>query len=130
MAQVRRRPGDLEREILACLAVHDEPMTPAEVQAELPGDLAYTTVMTTLSRMHAKRALNREQRGRGYVYVLLATPDAAQASMTAFHMQRLLDGEDDRAGVLAQFVANLDADDEQLLDGLLRDAKRTRRRPR
>ena len=64
--------------------------------------------MTTLSRMHAKRALTREARGRGYVYALPDTPDTAQASMTAFQMQRLLDSESDRAGVLAQFVANLD----------------------
>lgn len=115
-----RSPGALEREILACLAAHAEPMTPGEVQADLPGDLAYTTVMTTLARMHAKRALSREARGRAFAYALPDTPDTAQASMTAFHMQRLLDAEDDRASVLAQFVAHLGPDDEHLLQELLR----------
>ena len=116
-----RSRGDLEREILACLAARREPMTVVEVQADLADDLAYTTVMTTLSRMHAKRALEREQRGRAYAYTLPATVDAARASMAAFQMQRLLDGENDRAGVLAQFVAHLDPQDEELLARLLRD---------
>ena len=80
--------------------------------------------MTTLTRMHAKRALTREARGRAFVYALPGSADAAQASMTAFHMQRLLDGESDRASVLAQFVANLEAGDEQLLQQLLNDTDR------
>ncbi len=117
----RRESGALEREILACLAASDAPMSPSEVQAELGGELAYTTVMTTLTRMHAKRALTREPRGRAFVYALPGSADAAQASMIAFHMQRLLDGETDRASVLAQFVANLEAGDEQLLQQLLND---------
>jgi predicted transcriptional regulator len=122
----RRESGALEREILACLAAHAEPMSPGEVLTELTGNLAYTTVMTTLARMHAKRALVRELRGRGYVYSLPDTADAAQASMTAFHMQRLLDGEHDRAGVLAQFVAHLEPDDERTLTELLRSMKNRR----
>lgn len=122
----RREPGALERDILACLAAHDEPMTPSEVQSEVPGRLAYTTVMTTLARMHGKRALTRELRGRGYVYALRDSADTARASMTAFHMQRLLDSESDRAGVLTQFVANLEAADEQMLQQLLHDAERPR----
>jgi predicted transcriptional regulator len=123
----RREPGALEREVLACLAASAEPMSPSEVQAELGGGLAYTTVMTTLARMHAKRALTRSQRGRGYVYSLPDGPDTAQASMAAYQMQRLLDNETDRAVVLAQFVANLDADDERMLQQLLRDTKRHRK---
>lgn len=123
----RREPGELEREILACLAANDAPMTPSEVQAEVPGRLAYTTVMTTLTRMHGKRALTRELRGRGYAYALVNDPATAHASMTAFQMQRLLDGESDRAGVLLQFVAHLEADDERMLQHLLRNTDRSRR---
>jgi predicted transcriptional regulator len=119
----RRSPGELEQEILACLAAGDGPMSPGDVQAELPGDLAYTTVMTTLSRMHGKRALSRQQRGRGYVYALPDDAGTARASMAAFHMQRLLDHEDDRAGVLTQFVAHLEAEDEALLQHLLQRGK-------
>lgn len=124
-----RKRGALEREILACLAAHGDAMTPGEVQAELPDDLAYTTVMTTLTRMFAKHALEREPRGRAYAYSLPADADTARASMAAYHMQRLLEAEDDRAGVLAQFVAQLEPGDEQLLQDLLdRPAPPRRRR--
>jgi predicted transcriptional regulator len=124
---MRREAGALERDVLACLAAHGEPLSPAEVQTELAGDLAYTTVMTTLSRLHAKRALVRTARGRGYVYSLPDTTDTAHASMAAFHMQRLLDGQSDRAGVLAQFVANLRDGDEELLEQVMRQTRQGKR---
>ena len=54
----------------------------------------------------------------------------AQASMTAYQMQRLLDNESDHAVVLAQFVANLGTDDERMLQQLVQDTKRKRPRRR
>ena len=117
-----RPRGGLEREVLACLAAAGRPLAPAEVQAELGGGLAYTTVMTTLSRLHAKGALSRQPAGRGYAYELPGGPDAAQASMTAHRMLQLLDKGGDRAGVLSRFVADLRPEDEALLTDLLADA--------
>jgi predicted transcriptional regulator len=116
-----RPRGGLEREVLACLAAAGRPMAPAEVQAELGGGLAYTTVMTTLSRLHAKGAVSREPAGRGYAYTLRGSPGAAQASMTAHRMLKLLEADDDRAHVLSRFVADLSPADERLLAGLLGD---------
>jgi predicted transcriptional regulator len=116
----RGRPrGALEREVLGCLAAAGQPLSPGEVRAELGGDLAYTTVMTTLSRLHAKGALTRQRAGRGYAYGLPGGPDAAQASMTAHRMLALLDSGEDRAGVLSRFVADLRPEDEELLNDLL-----------
>jgi predicted transcriptional regulator len=112
-----RRRGGLEQEVLACLAAGGRPLTVAEVQAELGGELAYTTVLTSLSRLHAKGALSREPAGRGYAYGL---PADADASVTARRMTRLLDSREDRAGVLARFVADLTPEDEQLLTRLLK----------
>jgi predicted transcriptional regulator len=114
-----RRRGALEHEVLACLAAAGRPMTANEVLAEIGRDLAYTTVMTTLARLHAKHAVSRQPIGRAYAYSVPADPAAAQASVTAFQMQRLLDGGTDRAGVLARFVADLSRDDERLLIQLL-----------
>ena len=121
MAGSRRgRPrGALERDVLACLAAAGRALSPGEVRAELGGDLAYTTVMTTLSRLHAKGAISRQAVGRGYQYELPGGPDAAQASMTAHRMLRLLDAGADRAGVLSRFVADLRPEDEELLTNLL-----------
>ena len=122
----RARPrGALEREVLACLAAAGEPLAPGEVLAGL-GDsrLAYTTVTTTLSRLHGKGAVTREPAGRGYVYALRGgTGDDAQASMTARRMLKLLEGRPDRASVLSQFIADLSPADEQLLTGLLADGR-------
>lgn len=114
-----RSRGALEQEILACLAAAGRPLTPSEVLADLGGDLAYTTVMTTLSRLHQKHALAREQVGRAYAYSLAGGPAAAHASVTAFQMRRLLDRDHDRAGVLTRFVADLTPADEHLLTELL-----------
>lgn len=114
-----RSRGALEQEVLACLAAAGRPLTPSEVLADMGADLAYTTVMTTLTRLHRKRALAREQVGRAYAYSLPGGPAAAQASVIAFQMRRLLDRDDDRAGVLARFLAELTPDDERLLTELL-----------
>jgi predicted transcriptional regulator len=93
-------------------------MTAAEVQAELGSELAYTTIMTTLARLHAKHALTRLADGRAYRYALAGGPKGAAASVTAHRMVNLLDGSD-RAEVLSRFVAELDPDDEALLTQVL-----------
>jgi predicted transcriptional regulator len=129
--ETQGRPrGALEREILACLAAASRPLSPAEVRAGLDDQLAYTTVMTTLSRLHAKGAISREPAGRGYAYALRGGPEQAQASMTAHRMLKLLEGGTDRAGVLSRFVADLRPEDEHLLNDLLNDATRPSPDPR
>jgi predicted transcriptional regulator len=115
---VARRPsGGLEQDVLAVLAAAGAPLTPAEVQAELPDGLAYTTVMTSLARLHEKGAVTRERHGRAYAYRWAAD----QASVTARQMRRLLDRDEDRSAVLARFVAELGFDDGRLLGELLTD---------
>jgi predicted transcriptional regulator len=117
--QPARSRGALEREIIALLAAAGRPVTPADVRAELPGDLAYTTVMTTLSRLHAKGAIERTQQGRAYAYSLTGGAATARANVTAHQMLKLLDRDSDRAAVLARFVDDLQPEDEALLADLL-----------
>jgi predicted transcriptional regulator len=114
----RRERGDLENEVLAALAAAGRPLTPGEVLAALDRDLAYTTVMTTLSRLHAKDAVTRERSGRAYAY---APADTATAA--ARRMRRLLDGGDDRTVVLARFLDELDPADVPVLQRLLARAE-------
>jgi predicted transcriptional regulator len=78
--------------------------------------------MTTLSRLYAKRALDRSAVGRAYEYSLVGGTQGARSNMTAHHMLKLLDEESDRAGVLTRFVAELKPEDEQLLAELLERA--------
>jgi len=116
-----RARGALERDVLACLAAAGRPMTTAEVQAGLHGRLAYTTVLTTLTRLHAKGVLTRQPAGRAFAYGLAAEMDEIPASLTARGMRRLLDSGPDRASVLASFVADLSPEDERILSGLLEE---------
>lgn len=129
-----RARGTLEHEVLMCLAAAGRPLTAAEVQAEI-GGLAYTTIMTTLVRLHTKGALDRSRQGRAFEYSMVGDTKRAQSNMAAHQMLRLLDDDADRAGVLTRFVAELKPEDERLLTELLErtsaasgpDARRTER---
>ncbi|MFD7662381.1 BlaI/MecI/CopY family transcriptional regulator [Streptomyces sp. NPDC059788] len=114
----RRGQGELEAQVLAVLHRAPGPATAAWVQDHLGDDLAYTTVMTILSRLHAKKAVTRERVGRSYAW----TPAADEAGLAALRMRRVLDSESDRDAVLASFVSALSAQDERLLRTLLERA--------
>jgi len=90
-------------------------MTPASVQGDLGGGLAYTTVLTALVRLHEKGVVERERMGRGYAY----RPVLDRPGITAAEMRRLLDADEDREAVLASFVGSLSADEERALRELL-----------
>ncbi len=81
--------------------------------------LAYTTVMTVLSRLHEKGLLVRDRRGRGYDYA----PRYSEAGLVAHLSEREVQGLLDRYGevALAQFAAAVDRADQGLL-ARLRDA--------
>lgn len=117
-ADRRRERGDLENEVLAALVTAGRPATPGEVLQLLERPLAYTTVMTTLSRLHEKGAVTRERAGRAYAYVT-----ADSATVTARRMRRVLDGGEDRTVVLARFLDELDPRDVPVLQRLLAEAE-------
>ncbi|MFF5088089.1 BlaI/MecI/CopY family transcriptional regulator [Streptomyces niveus] len=111
----RRGQGELEAQVLAVLRQAPGPVNAGWVLDRLGGDLAYTTVMTILTRLQAKRAVTRERVGRFFEWC--ATSD--EAGLAALRMRRVLDAESDREAVLARFVTTLSPDDEQLLRDLL-----------
>lgn len=112
----RRDRGALENEVLGALSTG--PMTPRQVLEHLGGELAYTTVMTTLARLHEKGATTRESTGRTFTYAL-----ADQSNVPARAMRRTLDAAPDRDQVLARFLDELAPDDVPVLRRLLRQAK-------
>ncbi|MER6534638.1 BlaI/MecI/CopY family transcriptional regulator [Streptomyces sp900105755] len=114
-ASGRRARGELESDVLAALWAADGPRTAREVREQLPGGLAYTTVLTILSRLYDKGMLVRHREGRGYAY----EPARDEASHTAQRMHSLLTGGSDRQAVLARFVSELSEQDEHLLHQLL-----------
>ncbi|MEU9171715.1 BlaI/MecI/CopY family transcriptional regulator [Streptomyces sp. NPDC048420] len=114
-ASGRRARGELESEVLAALWAAEGPLTAGQVREALPGDLAYTTVLTILSRLYDKDMLVRHREGRGYAY----EPARDEASHTAQRMHSLLEGGSDREAVLARFVSELSVQDEHVLQQLL-----------
>ena len=114
----RRAAGELEAAVLAVLQGAGAPLSPGEVRERIGGPLAYTTVVTILSRLHAKGVLERHKAGRAYLY----SPVADEPGLAARRMARVLDGETDREAVLARFVSALSDSDEELLRRMLGDS--------
>jgi predicted transcriptional regulator len=111
----RRAAGELEAAALAVLQAAGSALTPGEVRERLGGDLAYTTVVTILSRLYAKGVLTRSRTGRAYAYA----PVADEPGLAARRMRGLLEAEPDREAVLARFVSGMSPADERLLRRML-----------
>jgi predicted transcriptional regulator len=114
----RRAAGELEAAVLAVLQAAGSALAPGEVRDRLGGGLAYTTVVTILSRLHAKGVLERRKAGRSFRYA----PVADEPGLAARRMARVLDAEPDREAVLARFVSSLSGADEELLRRMLGEA--------
>ncbi len=100
---IRRGTGELEEAVLRFVWAMGAPVTPAEVHESVAPDLAYTTVMTVLTRLHQKGRLERERRGRAYAYWALD----GEASHRASQMRDQLSSADNRDAVLSSFVDTL-----------------------
>ena len=116
----RRGQGRLEAEVLAVLREAPGPVSAGWVQERLGGSLAYTTVVTILTRLLRKGTVARQKAGRSFVWS--ATGD--EADLAALRMRRVLDAESDRKAVLARFVTTLSPGEEQVLRELLERAER------
>lgn len=107
--------GPLESEVMDVLWQESQPMPVRAVLTELnqrrDTPLAYTTVMTVLSRLAERGALRRQAAGRGYTY------EAAVGNAAEIAVRQLLDDYGDAA--LASFVDHVDGD-EQLRSRLRR----------
>ena len=107
----RRSDGMLEAEIMAVLWRSDDALTPAEVKALLGEELAYTTVMTVLSRTWKKGLTERVPRGRAFAY----RPVLSETQTASEKMASALDEAADRSSVLAGFVGHLGVNDVKRL---------------
>lgn len=112
----RRPAGALEGEILALLRAAGLPLSPGQVRDRLAGagELSYSTVVTILSRLHAKGLLSRQRDGRAFVYTVVD-----EASLAARRMNQALAVGEDHDAVLTRFVSGLSGRDARLLRQLL-----------
>src|SRR5690349_20277031 len=117
----RSRPfGDLEATLMDLLWRAERPLSVREAMDGLrpERELAYTTVMTVLDNLHRKHWLRRHRDGRAWRYAPALTREAYTAQL----MHEALAVSDDRAGVLARFVEEIDPADAEALAAALREA--------
>lgn len=86
-------------------------------------DIAYTTVMTTLSRLHDKELLTRERDGKRYLYSTRLSREQFLASTA----REVLDGALDGRQALAMLVQKVSDSSASELDELEALIKRRRR---
>lgn len=113
----RRAIGELENQVMTYLWATASSATPAEVHQAVAPELAYTTVMTVLSRLWKKNLLSRERHGRAYAYTTLEPEYAHRADQ----MRSALYDAADSEAVLSSFVESLKDEEMAVLRQLLDD---------
>ncbi len=111
--------GDLETDIMEILWRKNQASV-REVHETLAKErnIAYTTVMTVMSRLAEKGLLRREQQGRAYLYAPTQTRDEFCSETISTVVQGLIGGFGEP--VLSQFVDSVSAQDADQLDELVR----------
>lgn len=131
MADLRGLVGPLEHDVLTALWEAGGDVDVATVRAACNATrtaddaLAYTTIMTVLSRLHDKELVTRARAGRGYRYTPRFDPDELVAHLSAREVDHLLERYGEVA--LARFAEALETADPQLrvrLEALAREADR------
>ncbi|WP_082566966.1 BlaI/MecI/CopY family transcriptional regulator [Janibacter sp. Soil728] len=123
--------GDLEQAIMDVLWADEAGtgLTVREVSDRLTGrDLAYTTVMTVLSRLEVKGVTTRERDGRAWRY----RPASTRESLTAQAMRSPLHdlSSADRQAAILHFLSEASADDLDAVRTAMADVEAKGDRPR
>ena len=116
--------GALELRVLEALWRRGD-ATVRDVCEDFPAS-AYTTLMTTMERLHKKGVLERVKSGRAFVYRATSTRQELESGLISSAIQPLLAG-DSASPVLSCFVDEVSRQDERLLDELERLVREKRR---
>ena len=122
--------GPLEVQVLEAIWRERRPATVKDLQGSFPS-LAYTTLMTTLDRLHTKDVLRRFKVGRAYAYEARFARVEMEVRLAARSVEELLGAARGRRAIeplLSCFVDAVSERDRLLLDDLERllNEKRTR----
>jgi len=100
------------------------PSTVGEVQPELGGDLAYTTVMTMLNVLLRKKKVKRVQEGRAFRYRPIVSRQRATGSAVEDLVQRMFGGSAEALLMTLVETKNLDSKDLERLSRIVAEAER------
>jgi len=117
--------GTLELRVLEALWRRDAEASVRDILPEFP-NAAYTTLMTTLDRLHRKGVLERRKDGRAFLYRPVNSREQMESGLVTRALQPLLQGSDPRP-ILSCFVEEVSRQDERLLDELERLVRAKRR---
>ena len=112
--------GALELRVLDALWQEDTAKSVRDLQPQFPA-VAYTTLMTTLDRLHRKGVLDRARAGRAYVYRPRYTREmlCSQLANEALHAV-FGDRAAEFTPILAFLVDSVSREDRESLDALER----------
>ena len=117
--------GTLELRVLDALWAHGGEASVREVLDAFP-NAAYTTVMTTMERLHRKGVLDRRKDGRAFLYRPVSSRAEMETSLVTRALRPLL--KSGNAPVLSCLVDEVSRHDERLLDELERLVREKRRK--
>ncbi len=120
------RLGPLEARVLDALWTRGAACSVRDLQPEFPA-IAYTTLMTTLDRLHRKGVLSREKQGRAFAYAPVASRDDFRAARAGSTLASMLADPAGAGPLLSFFVDAVSSRDEALLDELERLIREKRR---
>jgi predicted transcriptional regulator len=117
--------GTLELRVMDLLWRRQSGSTVRDVQPDFPA-AAYTTLMTTMDRLHRKGVLTRRKDGRAYVYAPVCTREEFESRLVTRALTPLLKGNAAQP-ILSFLVEEVSRQDDRLLDELERLVREKRR---
>lgn len=119
--------GKLERQVLKEIWRRGEASV-RDVVAAFQEQIAYTTLMTTLDRLHKKGFLTRRKEGRAFLYQPLYTQEELERSIAEDLIGGLLGGASEQVEPVLSCIVDAVGDrDRDLLDELERLVREKRR---
>jgi predicted transcriptional regulator len=118
--------GKLEVRVLEALWRRGDEASVRDLQAEFPST-AYTTLMTTLDRLHRKSVLDRVKNGRAFLYRARLTRDELRLGLARDALGMILGPGVSPRPILSFFVDAVSRRDKALLDELERLVREKRR---
>jgi predicted transcriptional regulator len=130
-AVVETALGRLERDVLERLWSETDAVSVRALGESFGGTLAYTTLMTTLDRLHKKGLVQRERTGRAFFYRPSYTREQLETGVQTDLIDAML-GTDAAAArpVMSTFVDAVGQRDAALLDELAELIKNRQRAAR
>jgi predicted transcriptional regulator len=115
---VAQRLGELEAVVMDRLWSYGRAVSVRKVLEDLQLDrqIAYTTVMTVMDKLHKKGWLERVREGRAYVY----KPAASRESYTSKLMHEALSTSANQAATFVHFLSELSPDEAAALHAALK----------